>query len=582
MGVEVRLLGVRCNIQCQYCYQNPPRDAGNVPRTYDLEATKAAIAAEGRHFTLFGGEPLMVPLPDLEALWAWGLERYGRNSVQTNGSLITDAHVDLFKRYKVQVGLSVDGPGELNDVRWAGTLARTREATARTQAAVERLCQEGISPRLIVTLHRGNATPDKLPVMQDWFRRLDGLGVTSARLHILETESDEIRRRYALTTEENLAAFLSFARLESVLTRLRFDVFSDIRRLLRGQDDEVTCVWNACDPYTTHAVRGVEGNGQRSNCGRTYKEGVEFAKAATEGFERYLALYQTPQTYGGCQGCRFFLMCKGQCPGTAIDQNWRNRTADCAVWMGLFEHFEAELVAAGEAPLSVSPRRAEVETALMTRWSRGQNSTIASVLRQLNGLAGAPATQRENAPVWSAPRAGGRVSAAAVDRLPFTLPDFTRLMWVSDAAREVWAPRLQAITRAWLEIEWRAVLAGVRSCAVTVVSPEGFPGRAARWVDEGLAVLPLEVQGAAEAYASTPVPLEPGTPIVFRSVVGRLDDLRSLPSGLDGGRRRSDRSAARLPAMLHRLLPPRVGGRRHGGHDLADGGGHGGELRRPP
>lgn len=385
MTVELRPLGVRCNIQCQYCYQNPPRDAGNVPHTYDLDKMKAALAAEGGDFTLFGGEALLVPLRDLENLWAWGFERNGKNAVQTNGTLITAAHIELFKKYKVAVGMSVDGPGPLNDVRWAGTLDRTRDATARSLAAIELLCDADMAPSLIVTLHRGNATAERLPILQDWFRDLDRRGVTSARLHILETESETIRRQYALTTEENLTAFLSFARLESQLSRLRFDVFTDMRRLLRGQDESVTCVWTACDPYTTRAVRGVEGNGQRSNCGRTYKEGIEFAKADREGYERYLALHHTPQGAGGCRGCRFFLMCKGECPGTSIDGDWRNRTADCAVWMGLFEHLETELLGASESPLSLSPRRPAVEEAVMAGWAAGTNRSMASVLRELDG-----------------------------------------------------------------------------------------------------------------------------------------------------------------------------------------------------
>src|SRR5262245_49633772 len=385
MTVEVRPLGVRCNIQCQYCYQNPPRDAGNIPHVYDLDRIKAAILEEGGNFSLFGGEPLLVSLADLESLWAWGFERFGRNAVQTNGSLIRDGHIELFKRYKVQVGISIDGPGPLNDIRWAGTLDRTRDATARTEAAIERLCREGMPPSLIVTLHRGNAAAATLPMMHEWLRHLERLGVPSAPLHILETESAEVRKQYALTTEENLTAFLSFARLESELSRLKFDVFTDMRRLLRGQDDSVTCIWGACDPYTTRAVRGVEGNGQRSNCGRTYKEGVEFAKAERAGFERYLALYHTPQAHGGCQGCRFFLMCKRECPGTAIDGDWRNRTAHCGVRLGLFEHLEGEMALAGVTPLSLSPRRAELEATMLGEWARGQNPMIAGVLRQLDG-----------------------------------------------------------------------------------------------------------------------------------------------------------------------------------------------------
>ena len=53
-----------------------------------LAWAQAAIEREDRHFTLFGGEPLLMPKADLEALWAWGYQRFGTNSVQTNGTLI--------------------------------------------------------------------------------------------------------------------------------------------------------------------------------------------------------------------------------------------------------------------------------------------------------------------------------------------------------------------------------------------------------------------------------------------------------------------------------------------------------------
>src|SRR5579859_5099273 len=103
MPVELRPLGVTCNIQCRYCYQQPQRDAGNLGHRYDIERMKAAILEEGGPFTLFGGEALLVPLRDLEELWSWGFQQFGRNSVQTNGTLITDAHIDLFKKYNVGV-----------------------------------------------------------------------------------------------------------------------------------------------------------------------------------------------------------------------------------------------------------------------------------------------------------------------------------------------------------------------------------------------------------------------------------------------------------------------------------------------
>lgn len=296
MSVELRPLGVRCNLGCRYCYQQPQRDAGNTPAPrYDLAAMKDAILAEGGPFTLFGGEPLLLPPPVLEELWAWGLEQYGGNSVQTNGTLIGDAHVALFRRYRVRVGISVDGPGELNDARVDHTPARTRRATARTEAAIARLCAEGMPPSLIVTLHRGNAAAAHLPVLHDWFRRLDALGVTSVRLHLLEVDDPAVGDRYLLTPAETRTALRGLAELETSLPRLHFDLFGEMRKLLAGDDEHATCVWRACDPYTTPAVRGVEGDGRRSNCGRTNKEGIDFVKAGDTGYERQIALYHTPR-----------------------------------------------------------------------------------------------------------------------------------------------------------------------------------------------------------------------------------------------------------------------------------------------
>src|SRR5262249_731207 len=156
-----------------------------------------------------------------------------------------------------------------------------REFTARTLAAIERLSREEIPLSLIITLHRNNATRDKLPRMHDWLRAMDRLGVRSARLHILEVDNEAVRQKYALTTAENLEAFQSFARLEKEFTTLELDVFQELRDLLAGADDDTTCIWNACDPYTTRAVRGIEGNGQRSNCGRTNKDGIDFTKAGS-------------------------------------------------------------------------------------------------------------------------------------------------------------------------------------------------------------------------------------------------------------------------------------------------------------
>jgi uncharacterized protein len=391
MPVELRPLGVKCNIACKYCYQHPQRAAGNQARSYNIESMKSAIEREGGSFTLFGGEPLLLPERDLEELWSWGFQRSGSNSVQTNGTTINENHIRMFRQYKVQVGISMDGPGELNSLRWAGSPERTAEATERTQAAIERLCREGIVPTLIVTMHRINAEASRLPRLIEWLANFDALGVTYVRLHILESEEESIRGRYGLSTAENVEAFLALARLERSLPRLRFDLFADMRSLLMGRDKNVTCLWTACDPYTTASVRGVEGHGQRSNCGRVNKDGIDYVKADSPGFERYLVLYSTPWNFGGCSGCRFFLICKGQCPGTAIDGDWRNRTEHCEVWKQLLEFTEQELIASGKSPLTAQPAlRERLERLMIDSWSRRQNPALETLLESIQPAAALP------------------------------------------------------------------------------------------------------------------------------------------------------------------------------------------------
>jgi len=341
---------------------------------------KHAARKEGGSLALFGGEPLLLPADDLESILSWAFEVYGGSSLQTNGVLLEDSHIELFLRYKVSVGISIDGPDELNDYRWAGSVERTRALTAKSEAAIHRLLARGLCPSMIVTLHRANASEERIGRLCDWLASLDAAGLRMLRLHILEVDSPAVRDLHALTTDENIEALMQLAGLQKRLTRLRFDLFAEAESLLAGEDQSVSCVWRACDPLTTPAVLGIEGDGQRSNCSRTNKLGIDFVKVDVTSYERYIALYHTPQDHGGCAGCRFFIFCKGQCPGTSLDGDWRNRSEACPIWYSLFEEAERGLFARGFQPLSVHEMRPLLEGAFLTAWANGQNPTLKSLL----------------------------------------------------------------------------------------------------------------------------------------------------------------------------------------------------------
>ena len=377
MSVEVNVVNMRCGapaggLSCAYCYQGAVRKASNAaPDQIDHEAIRRSVLAASpgpsEGFSVFGGEPLLADVADLERLWAFGLERYRKNGVQTSGRPITEAHLALFKKYRVHVGFSIDGPGPLNDARRAGTLEQTRAATAHSEAMLKRCLAEGIGASLIVTLHRLNAAADRLQQLLAWFLELDAAGLSSVRLHLLERDGPG-GERLALTSVENVAALFAARTLEGSLARLRFDVFADIEKKLRDPSAGVTCVWNGCDPWTTPAVQGIEADGSRSLCQRVHKDGKQWRPADQHSNIRQVVLWGTPQEDGGCHGCRFFLQCGGQCPGTAIDGDWRNRSVDCPTWFALLERAEGEMLARGEKPASLAPDlEARIERSLAGR-----------------------------------------------------------------------------------------------------------------------------------------------------------------------------------------------------------------------
>ncbi len=322
---------IACNLSCSYCYQDPMRNAGNYGTKINLGKVIPLLTEK---FTVFGGEPLLVDRLTLERLWGIGLAKFGENSIQTNGALIDDDFIRLFIKYNVSVGLSVDGPGELNDARC------NRETTKKIFENIEKLLVNGIYPGIHVVLNKHNAS-ERLSRLLNWVEELDERGIREVRFHLLEEDTKE-GQSLALKEEEAEEAFLQLAKKKTKVTQLQ--PFLDMRRMISNEDiNKVGCIFKGCDPYTTSAVHGVNGDGTLSNCGRTSKDGINFRKADTPGKERLLALYNTPYKFGGCKDCRFFFACKGECPGGGIGGDWRNRTKHCSALLGVYNFLEKEI-----------------------------------------------------------------------------------------------------------------------------------------------------------------------------------------------------------------------------------------------
>ncbi|WP_319802452.1 cyclophane-forming radical SAM/SPASM peptide maturase XyeB [Candidatus Symbiopectobacterium sp. NZEC135] len=122
----------RCNINCTYCYvfnlgndmainskpiishdviENLRRFFERASQEYDIETVQVDF---------HGGEPLMMGKEKFEnACKELVSENYNKTKLnlacQTNAILIDDDWVDIFSKYNISVGISIDGPKHIND-----------------------------------------------------------------------------------------------------------------------------------------------------------------------------------------------------------------------------------------------------------------------------------------------------------------------------------------------------------------------------------------------------------------------------------------------------------------------------------
>lgn len=106
-------------------------------------------------------------------------------------------------------------------------------------------------------------------------------------------------------------------------------------------------------------------------------------------------------------------------------------------------------------------------------------------------------------------------------RLPFSLPDFTRVQWVSPSAEATWAPRLRRIASAWMAVELESVARAARASALQSVMPDELPKLVAWAASQRCVVLPLAREGVTDSYSSTPS--APGARWSYRVAVTSLD-----------------------------------------------------------
>lgn len=165
----IKPCGSACNLACAYCYYLEKAALyGGAPARMDeatLErVTSAYLQASPAQEVVFGwqgGEPLLAGINfyrralELQREFARPGQRV-QNSLQTNGTLVTDEWAAFLAENRFLVGISIDGPAEMHD-----RYRRDRGGEGsrhRVAAGLETLLRHRVEVNALVTVNRRNMT----------------------------------------------------------------------------------------------------------------------------------------------------------------------------------------------------------------------------------------------------------------------------------------------------------------------------------------------------------------------------------------------------------------------------------------
>ena len=204
IGDQVRTLVVQpatlCNLDCEYCYLTSRKQQSLMPVKLAIRLADSVeeLAAEAPVEVVWhGGEPLTTPVPHMRRLLApfESLRNAGRvrHLVQTNATLVSPAWLDVFTEYDFGVGVSIDGPEQLN----RGRLDRAgRSSFARTMAGIDRLRAAGIEFSVICVV-----TAETIHAADELIAFFANLGCASVGFNIEEQEGLNAHREHVTPSQ---------------------------------------------------------------------------------------------------------------------------------------------------------------------------------------------------------------------------------------------------------------------------------------------------------------------------------------------------------------------------------------------
>ena len=324
-SVLIKPASALCNLDCSYCFYldrnlDPYNDLAHRRMSNDtLERLVDGFlfySYPNSTFAFQGGEPTLAGLPFYENLVKLQ-QRLGRNgqsvsnALQTNGVLLDDTWGQLFHQYNWLIGLSLDGPEELNDkYRFNKEGHGTFKWVMRGMEALQR---NKVDFNILCVVNRANAGKAK-----ELYKFYKSLGVDNIQ-YIPLAEFGGVGRGlpYSITAEE-YGRFLveTFEMWWPERRKMRIRFFDNLAEAVAGQKPGTCTMHETCDSYAV-----VEYNGDVFPCDFFVESGWKLGNINDDSWpeiarrnRRYSFAEKKTIKHAECQVCDYQSICHGGCP----------------------------------------------------------------------------------------------------------------------------------------------------------------------------------------------------------------------------------------------------------------------------
>lgn len=373
-NIMLKPAGSLCNLDCQYCYYLDKSEiyGGHEPRmSIDMLETvvKEYIGANDVPevtFNWHGGEPLILGLDfykkalEFERKYADG--KIIHNTLQTNGTLITDEWADFLAKNDFLVGISIDGPADIHD-RYrrdkggyptfdrvmAGLMNLQRAGVEYNTMSTVNKFSEGRGLEVYLFLKSlGSRFMQFMPVVEHVKYPTDAKGKMNKRL-----------RPFIVNPSTEGAMLSPWSISDIAYGKFMCDIFdywvrNDVGRYYVNLFDATLANWCGAMPGTCVHARVCGGNAVIEHNGDLYpcdhfvypeyllgniretdiRTLMQSQKQTDFGLDKHSALPTK------CARCKYLFACNGECPKHRFNRTENGETGLNALCMGYFKFFD--------------------------------------------------------------------------------------------------------------------------------------------------------------------------------------------------------------------------------------------------